>query len=86
MKNVIDLRNELCTIFDDLRAKKIKAPVARELVNTAGKIINSVRLELEYAALRKETPIIEFLGGEDTPALRAQSPIAIMPQTGEQSA
>lgn len=71
MKNVIDLRNELCAVFDEIRANEIDAPVARELVNAAGKIINSVRLELEYALLRKETPIIAFLGGNTTPELRA---------------
>jgi hypothetical protein len=83
MKNVIELRNELCAVFDEIRNDTIKAPVARELVNAAGKIINSVRLELEYAALRKETPIIEFLGGDSTPALRAQSPIALSDSTGK---
>lgn len=79
MKNVIELRNELCIVFDEIREGKVAAPKARELVNAAGKIINSVRLELEYAALRKEVPIIEFLGGDETPTLRAKSPIAIMP-------
>lgn len=72
MNNVIQLRNELCQVFDDLRDRKIRTPVAKEIVNTAGKIINTVKLELEYAALRKETPIIEFLGGEKTPELRAK--------------
>lgn len=79
MKNVIELRNELCAVFDEIRSDSIKAPVARELVNAAGKIINSVRLELEYAALRKEVPIIEFLGGDDTPTLRAKTPIQLLP-------
>jgi hypothetical protein len=32
-----------------------------ELANTAGKIIASVKLELEYAALRKDRPTIAFL-------------------------
>lgn len=79
MKNVIELRNELCAVFNEIRSDTIKAPVARELVNAAGKIINSVRLELEYAALRKEVPIIEFLGGDDAPSLRAKSPLLILP-------
>ncbi len=78
MKNVIELRNELCAVFDEIRADAIKAPVARELVNAAGKIINSVRLELEYAALRKEVPIIEFLGGDDAPTLRAKTSIPVI--------
>lgn len=77
MKNIIELRNELADIFDLIRAKKIKMAVAKELVNTAGKIIQSVKLELDYAALRKETPIVEFLGGDDLPQLRAKSPIQL---------
>lgn len=85
MKNVIELRDQLCIVFDEIRAGQVPAPKARELVNAAGKIINSVRLELEYAALRKEVPIIEFLGGDDKPSLRAKSPIAIMPAPESQA-
>lgn len=72
MKNVIQLRNELCQVFAELRDNAIGVPVAKELVNTAGKIINSVKLELEYAALRKETPVIEFLGGLKSPEERSK--------------
>lgn len=72
MKNVIELRNELCSVFDELRNDKLECKQAKELVNAAGKIINSVKLELEYAALRKETPVIEFLGGEKTPLARSK--------------
>lgn len=73
MKNVIELRNELCAVFDEIRNDQIKAPVARELVNAAGKIINSVRIELEYAALRKEVPVIDFLGGDSPASLRSKT-------------
>lgn len=72
MKNVIQLRNQLCQVFGELRDNSIRVPVAKELVNTAGKIINSVKLELEYAALRKETPVIEFLGGLKSPEERSK--------------
>jgi len=72
MKNVLELRNELCQVFTELREDKVEAPVAKELVNAAGKIINTVKLELEYAALRKETPVIEFLGGLKSPEERSK--------------
>lgn len=72
MKNVIELRKKLCVVFDELKDKTIRPQVAKELVNTAGKIINSVKLELEYSSLRKETPIIDFLGGEKTPLERSK--------------
>lgn len=44
-----------------------------EFINAAGKIINSVKLEFEYAELRKETPVIDFLGGLKTPEERSIS-------------
>lgn len=72
MKNVIQLRNELCEVFDGLRSGAVEAPLAKEVVNAAGKIINTVKLELEYAALRKETPVIEFLGGLKSPEERSK--------------
>lgn len=67
MQNVIELRKELCNIFNALKADDIELDRAKELTNTAGKIISSVKLELVYAALRKESPIIAFLGGELSP-------------------
>lgn len=61
MKNIVDLRNELVAIFEQLKAKEISYADAKELNNSAGKIINSVKVELEYAALRKAKPEIMFL-------------------------
>lgn len=72
MNNVIELRTELCSVFDRLNERTLETEVGKELVNTAGKIIKSVKLELEYAALRKERPVIEFLGGEKTPEERSK--------------
>lgn len=60
----MQLRGELLSVFDGIKSGSIAVPVAKELVNTAGKIISSVKVQLEYAYLRKETPVIEFLGGE----------------------
>lgn len=71
MNNIIELRDQLCAVFDELREDRIKPIIAKELVNAAGKIINSVKLELEYAFLRKEVPVIDFLGGEKLPSERA---------------
>jgi hypothetical protein len=71
MNNVVELRSELCDVFDRLKGATIETDVAKEMTNTAGKIIKSVQLELAYAALRKERPIIDFLGGDESPAQRA---------------
>lgn len=61
MKNTAELRQNISAVFADLRAKKIMPNVAKELNNCAGKIMQSAKLELEYASLRKEKPSIEFL-------------------------
>jgi hypothetical protein len=61
MKTVVDLRNELIDVFDRLRKGELSAKDAKELTNAAGKIINSTKVQLEYATLREETPDIAFL-------------------------
>lgn len=61
MKNIEDLRNELTRLFSDIKAGSTDIKAAAEMNNTAGKIINSIKVELEYAALRKESPEIKFL-------------------------
>ena len=64
MKTVTTLRNELADVFDQLNAGLIKPKEAGELANVAGKMINSAKVQLEYYALRKEPPVIEFLNGD----------------------
>jgi hypothetical protein len=64
MKNVEELRQHLATVFADLKAGAIKPGEAAELANIAGKMISSAKVQVEYYALRKETPAIPFLGGD----------------------
>jgi hypothetical protein len=64
MKTVTQLRDELAEVFDQLKLGLIKPKEAGELANVAGKMINSAKVQLEYYALRKETPTIDFLKGE----------------------
>lgn len=61
MKTINELRDELLQLFGDVKAGATEVKVAGEMNNTAGKIINSVKAELEYAALRKRKPSIPFL-------------------------
>lgn len=61
MKNVTELRTELAGLFEQLRAGAIDVKVASEMNNTAGKIINSIKVELEYNKLSKNSNKIEFL-------------------------
>lgn len=61
MKNVEELREHLSTVFLGIRDGSIKHKDAAELANLAGKMINSAKVQVEYYALRKETPYIAFL-------------------------
>ena len=65
MRNVTELRNQLSEIFYGLRSKTIDHRDASQFANLAGKMISSSKVQLEYYALRKEHPTIEFLSSED---------------------
>ena len=49
--------------YAQLKAGTIEPKVMAELNNTAGKMINTVRVQLDYSAARKEEPNIGFLNG-----------------------
>ena len=61
MKNIEQLRNELADNFNKLKAGEIEVPVASELNNTAGKMIQTVALELKQAELVQSKNPIPFL-------------------------
>jgi len=65
MKNVNELRKNLSGIFEQLQNKSISTSEAAELANLAGKMISSAKVQIEYYALRKESPVINFLTSED---------------------
>jgi hypothetical protein len=61
MKNAEELRVELSKVFAELRGGSIKHTEAAELANLAGKMISSAKVQVEYYALRKESPNITWL-------------------------
>jgi len=61
VKNAERLRDELAQTFAQLKAGAIKPSEAAELANLAGKMIASAKVQVEYFALRKESPRIKFL-------------------------
>ena len=65
MKNANELRAALSKVFTDLQNGDIQAKDASELANIAGKMINSAKVQVEYYALRKESPEISFLRSDD---------------------
>jgi hypothetical protein len=61
MKNITEMRNSLADNYEQMKSKKMELKEGRELSNAAGKIINTLKVELEYNAqlgLKKE---IKFL-------------------------
>lgn len=48
------------------RSSVTRFAVAGEMNNTAGKIINAQKVQLEYAALKKVAPSIAFLDTAET--------------------
>ena len=65
MKNIADLRDDLVNIFDGLKDNTMLPEKAAQLTNCAGKIIGSLRVEMEYSDLRQERPEIDFMKKAD---------------------
>ena len=61
MKHISELTTELSSLYEGLKNGTVDVKVATEMNNTAGKIINAQRVQLEYAELRKEQPNIDCM-------------------------
>lgn len=61
MQNVTELRASLSDNYTRMKAGKMSLNVGKELANTAGKIINSLKVELEYNSMMEIKNEIEFL-------------------------
>ena len=72
MKNVNELRNELADVFAKLKKGEINVDAAEAMTNLSGKLINSARAQVDYYALRGESPTIDFLK-DDTPIENTKS-------------
>jgi hypothetical protein len=60
MKDISELRKKLCSLYEGLDDGTISPKQAVEMNNTAGKIINSLRAQFDYAKIRGEVPLIPF--------------------------
>ena len=70
MKHISELTTELTALYEGLKVGTLDVKVATEMNNTAGKIINAQRVQLEYADLRKEQPDIDFMKTKAKPKAR----------------
>lgn len=67
-ENIEALRDQLLEAYEWVKADPRRHIQVKEMSNVAGKVINTLKLQLEYAMLRSERPVIEFLGGDNTTA------------------
>lgn len=61
MKNIEDLRNELSGLFDMIKQNTIDQKMAKEMNSTAGKIIGTAKVQLDYNKQVKNNKKIDFL-------------------------
>jgi len=64
MKDIKELREELASVFFGLKDGTIDDKVAAEMNNSAGKMIKSCAVQLEYIHLSGRPAKIEFLDCE----------------------
>jgi hypothetical protein len=61
MQNIKDLRNSLLDNYEKMKSKEMDLKDGKELASTAGKILNSLKIELEYNTLVGNKNKIDFL-------------------------
>jgi|TARA_R110000744_G_scaffold379950_2_gene499276 hypothetical protein len=61
MQNITELRKSLADNYQQMKDGKMEIKEGKELSNCAGKIIQSLKVELEYQALLGTSKEIEYL-------------------------
>ena len=61
MKNVKELRNSLVENYEQMTATEMPLATGKQLANTAGKILSSLKIEMEYNVILGIKKPIEFL-------------------------
>lgn len=61
MQNITELRKSLLDNYEQMKSKKMDLKEGKELSNCAGKILNSLKVELEYQSLIGIKKEIDFL-------------------------
>lgn len=69
-KTITELREQLLDAFDWVKADPRRANQVKEMTNAAGKILGTVKAQMEYSLLKGEEPDIAFLGKTSGKPLR----------------
>lgn len=70
-KDINELRDQLLDAFDWVKGDPRRANQVKEMTNAAGKILGTVKAQLEYAVIKGEDPEIQFLGKTSGKPLRS---------------
>jgi len=65
MKTMNQIRDLLCEEIDALRAKKTTAANVNAVVNATGKILTTIKMEMEYAKSVGKSANMKFIELED---------------------
>lgn len=61
-KDINELRDQLLEAFEWVKNDPKRAGQVQEMSNAAGKVIATIKSQLEYSLLRNEVPEIAFMG------------------------
>ena len=61
MQNITELRESLAENYEQMKERKMSLKLGKELANTAGKLLGTLKVELEYNKLTDTKPDIDFL-------------------------
>ena len=61
VKNISQLRDVMIDNLEQVRNDRRMVPQAKEASNAAGKILGTIKVQLEYHKLRKDIPSIPFM-------------------------
>lgn len=70
-KDINELRDQLLKAFDDLVRDPRQFNRTKELSNAAGKVLGTLKAQMEYSMLKGEEPEIPFMGKTSGKPLRS---------------
>lgn len=69
--NITELRDQLLDAFESVKLDPRRANQVKEQVNAAGKILGTLKAQIEYSMLKGEEPDIPFIGKTSGKPLRS---------------
>ena len=61
IKNIVDLRDSLAKNYHEMETEKMPLKLGKELANSAGKILTSCKVQMDYNQLMGYKKGIDFL-------------------------